>query len=235
MLELGADPNKPTIYPTPGPVGNVRVNPAPPGSTPFHIAAQIRNVELTKLMFAHGANPNQLRQDGHSPFSVAVLGSNIDVMKAMVAGGADAKMLFNPTEPIADPVESKSEPRKNQTVLHLAAAAGASSIIEYLVSLDVPLEAVNGHGETAYQLADKQELFRWRRSIESANTDTLANIIATLAPAAAAALAANPGPPRQAPARTTQTTDAFKRAIASKTQQGQTGAQPTKVPTKASS
>src|SRR5204863_2396597 len=39
LLDAGADPNRKTIYPTAGPPGDVRINPAPPGSSAFHIAA----------------------------------------------------------------------------------------------------------------------------------------------------------------------------------------------------
>lgn len=218
MLAMGADPNRATIYPTAGPIGRVRVNPAPPGSTPLHIAAQVGNVELTKLLFAHGADPNRLRKDGLSPFAVAVQTDNLEIVEAMVAGGAEVKMIFHPTQPIADPLESKSEPRRNQTVLHIAAAAGASNVIEYLVSAGAPLDALNDHNETAFRLADDQELFRWRAAIEGAGArQAIATTILTLAPDAAAAAAAaqeaESAKPKPTPVRSTQTTDAFKRAM----------------------
>ncbi len=70
LLDAGADPNRQTLYPTSGPVGDVRINPAPPGSSPFHIAADSDCLELVKLLADKGANPNLLRKDGHTPFSV---------------------------------------------------------------------------------------------------------------------------------------------------------------------
>jgi hypothetical protein len=39
LLDAGADTNRQTRYPTSGPVGDVRINPAAPGSSAFHIAA----------------------------------------------------------------------------------------------------------------------------------------------------------------------------------------------------
>jgi ankyrin repeat protein len=65
LLEAGADPNLKTLYPTAGPAGDVRINPAPPGSSAFHIAAASHNVALVKKLGDRGANPNLLRKDGH--------------------------------------------------------------------------------------------------------------------------------------------------------------------------
>jgi ankyrin repeat protein len=193
LLAAGADTNKPTLYPTPGPVGNVRVNPAPPGSTPLHIAAQVNSPEILRLLIAHRGNPNLVRKDGQTPFSVAAQVSNLDALKAMVAGGADLKMIYNPTEKVADPVLSKAEARRNVTVLHIAAVAGADTVIEYLVSAGAPLDVVNDHGELAVQLADNQERFRYAKSLEG--------FLNNGAPAE-----------RPKPVRATKLTDAFRRA-----------------------
>ena len=64
LLDAGSDPNRQTLYPTSGPVGDVRINPAPPGSSAFHIAANSDCLDLVKLLADHGANPNLLRKDG---------------------------------------------------------------------------------------------------------------------------------------------------------------------------
>jgi ankyrin repeat protein len=192
LLDAGADPNKATLYPTPGPVGNVRVNPAPPGSTPLHVAAQVNNPEIIGMLLAHGGNPNLVRKDGQSPFSVAAQVSNLDALKAMVAAGANLKMTYNPTEKVADPVLSKAEARANVSVLHIAAVAGADTVIEYLVSAGAPLDIVNDHGETALRLADDQERFRFAKAMEGYLN--------------------NGSEGKQKPVRSTKLTDAFKRA-----------------------
>lgn len=197
LLDAGADPNKATIHPTPGPVGNVRVNPAPPGSTPLHVAAQVGLAEVTQELVAHGGDPNRVRQDGQTPFTVAAQVSNLGALKAMVAGGADLRKIYNPTEKVADPVLSKAEPRSHVTVLHIAAVAAADSVIEYLVSAGVPLDVVNDHGETAADLADNQERYRFARAMEGY---------------------LNRGGEesnRPKPVRSTNVTDAFKRAASS--------------------
>ena len=58
LLDAGADPNRQTLYPTSGPVGDVRINPAPPGSSPFHIAADSDCLPLVKMLADKGAKPN---------------------------------------------------------------------------------------------------------------------------------------------------------------------------------
>jgi ankyrin repeat protein len=168
LLDAGADPNRKTLYPTSGPVGDVRINPAPPGSSALHIAANSDYLELVKLLADRGANPNQLRKDGHTPFSVAVLSTNVEIVKEMVARGADLAMRYSPTDHFADPVKPISLPRANQTIMHIAAGALALDVIEYLQSLGVGLDAKNSVGETPLDLADHQERYREARDREAA-------------------------------------------------------------------
>ncbi|HWB97360.1 MAG TPA: ankyrin repeat domain-containing protein, partial [Bryobacteraceae bacterium] len=168
LLDAGADPNRQTLYPTSGPVGDVRINPAPPGSSAFHIAGDSDCVELVRMLAEKGAKPNLLRKDGHTPFSVSVLSTDLAVVKEMVARGADLSARYNPTDRFADPVKPISLPRREQTILHIAAAAAAPEVIEYLASLGVSLDARNSAGETPLDLADHQERYREARSREAA-------------------------------------------------------------------
>ena len=87
LLDAGADPNRQTMYPTAGPVGDVRINPAPPGSSAFHIAATSDNLELVKMLADRGGNPNLLRKDGHTPFSVAVMAGNLRSLRKWSRAG----------------------------------------------------------------------------------------------------------------------------------------------------
>ena len=168
LLDIGADPNKGTLFPTPGPVTEVRVNPAPPGSTAMHIAARITDTAALELLIAKGGDVNRQRKDGHTAFSVAAQNNNLPALKVMVAHGANVKMIYNVGDRLPDTVESKAEERKNQTVLHIAAAADAAGVIEYLVAQGVPTDVVNDHGETALQAALNQELVRWKIAKEGA-------------------------------------------------------------------
>ena len=100
LLEGGADPNRQTVYPTPGPVGDVRINPAPPGSSALHIAANSGSVKLVKLLTDCGADPNLLRKDGHTPLSVAVVAGDLPVVKELVERGAEVSARNDPDDKI---------------------------------------------------------------------------------------------------------------------------------------
>jgi ankyrin repeat protein len=169
LLDAGADPNRQTLYPTAGPAGDVRLNPAPPGSSALHIAASSRNPELVKMMLQHGGNPNLVRKDGHTPFSVAAMAGDLPVVKELVARGADLRLRYDPTEKIPDPVEPITLPRQKQTIMHIAVLGGSTEVIEYLHSMGVPLDSKNSAGETPLALADHQE--RYREAIERQAAD----------------------------------------------------------------
>lgn len=160
LLEAGADPNKQTVYPTGGPAGDVRINPAPPGSSAMHIAASAGSVELVKLLAGKGGNPNLIRKDGHTPLSVAVLAGDVAIVKELVARGGNVKGVWNPQDKIPDPVEAITLARQNQTILHLAAIEGKPELLEYLAAQGASLTAKNSMGETPWDLADKQERYR---------------------------------------------------------------------------
>lgn len=169
LLEAGADPNAKTNYPTGGPAGDVRINPAPPGSTPLHIAASSNSVELVKLLTAKGANPNQLRKDGHSPLSASVLAGDVPVVRELLAQGGDIKARWSPQDKIPDPVEAITLARANQTILHLAAIEGKPELLEFLAAKGAPLNEKNSLDETPLELADKQE--RYREAIQRQGAD----------------------------------------------------------------
>ncbi len=160
LLEGGADPNRQTVFPTPGPVGDVRINPAPPGSSALHIAANSGSVALIKMLTDWGADPNLLRKDGHTPLSVAVVAGDLAVVKELVERGADVSARYNPDDKIADPVEAITLPRQGQTIVHIAAAGQSPHIIEYLYSKGAPIDWKNEQGETPLDLADHQERFK---------------------------------------------------------------------------
>lgn len=160
LLEAGADPNRQTVYPTGGPAGDVRINPAPPGSSAMHVAASSGSVALVQILAERGGNPNLVRRDGHTPFSVAVLAGDLGVVKELAARGGDVRGRWSPQDKIPDPVEAITLARQNQSILHLAAIQGRPEILEFLYSQGAPTDAKNSMGETPLDLADKQERYR---------------------------------------------------------------------------
>ena len=171
LLDAGAEPNRQTLYTTSGTVGDVRISPAPPGSSAFHIAVDSGNLELVKTLADRGGNPNLVRKDGHTPFSMAVLSKDLALIKEMVSRGASLTVIYNPTDHFGDPVKAISLTRGNQTIMHIAAGAGAPKVIEYLYSLGVGLDAKNSMGETPLDLADHQERFREAMAREDEKPD----------------------------------------------------------------
>jgi hypothetical protein len=89
-------------------------------------------------------------------------------VKEMVAHGANLSAIYNPTDHFADPVKPISLPRQKQTIMHIAAGAGASEVVEYLYSLGVGLTAKNSMGETPLDLADHQERYHEAAAREGA-------------------------------------------------------------------
>ncbi len=160
LLDAGADPNRQTLYPTGGPAGDVRIDPAPRGSSAMHIAASSGSVELVQILAQKGGNPNMVRKDGHTPFSVAVLAGNLEITKELSARGADLNARWNPQDKIPDPVEAITLARANQSILHLAAIEGRPEILEFLHSKGAAMDVRNSMGETPFDLADKQERYR---------------------------------------------------------------------------
>ncbi len=160
LLDAGADPNRQIVYPTGGPAGDVRINPAPPGSSAMHIAASSGSVELAQILAGRGGNPNLVRKDGHTPFSVAVLAGNLEITKELLARGADLNARWSPQDKIPDPVEAITLARQNQSILHLAAIEGRPEILEFLHSKGAAMDDRNSMGGTPLDLAGKQERYR---------------------------------------------------------------------------
>ena len=169
ILDEGGDPNRQTAYPTPGPDGDVRINPATPGSSALHIAANSGSLDLVRMLLDAGADPNLRRKDGHTPFSVAVVARDMPVVEELIARGADLQARYDPHDRYPDPLKAISLPRQGQTIVHIAAGNRAPHVIEYLYSKGAPIDWKNDQGETPFDLADHQEQFQ--ESLDRQSTD----------------------------------------------------------------
>ncbi len=169
LLEAGADPNQQTNYPTPGPDGDVRINPSPPGSSALHIAANSGSLDLVRTLCDAGADPNLVRNDGHTPFSVAVVARDMSVIEELIRRGADLEARYDPDDRYPDPDRAISLSRQGQTIAHIAAGNRSPEVIAYLHSKGAPVDWENDQGETPLDIADHQE--RFQESLLRQNTD----------------------------------------------------------------
>ena len=169
LLDLGAEPNRQTKYPTPGPDGDVRINPTVPGSSALHVAANSRSLELVRMLLDAGADPNLRRYDGHTPFSVAVVAVDMPVVEELIAHGADLQARYDPHDRYPDPIKAVSLPRQDQTITHIAAGNRTPHVIEYLHAKGAPIDWKNAQGETPFDLADHQE--RFQEALDRQGTD----------------------------------------------------------------
>jgi ankyrin repeat protein len=173
LLEQKADPNAQVAYPVAGPVGQVHLSFIRTGSSPMHVAASSGNSTLLAMLLDHGGNPDLIREDGHSATSLAVQANSLPLVELLADRGVKLDRTYNPADPIVDRYTqdgtTASKPRGNETLLHIAAAAGASYVIPFLASKGLSIEAKNSLGETPLTLARSQEAYRFARDRRDAD------------------------------------------------------------------
>lgn len=180
LLTLKADPNAATRYPVAGPIGHVHLSFAQIGSTPMHVAASTADVDLMRLLLEFGGDPNHGRPDGHSCLTLTVQEDDLPLLELLAAHGGDLKRTYDPADPIVDVYRedgtTDSGPRRNQTLLHIAAAAGSRQVVPFLVAQGLMLTAKNDKGETPLTLAESQEKYRYARDRRDADLHRRANV-----------------------------------------------------------
>ena len=87
------------------------------GTTPLHWAAYRNDVELSRILLDHGAQPDALNRFGSTPLAEAIKIANLDLVEMLLDAGAGA--------------ESPNE--DGQTVLMLAARSGSVEIAGLLL------------------------------------------------------------------------------------------------------
>jgi len=117
------------------------------GNTPLHIAAQLGDLDMVKLLISKGADVNARNnkvlgdrlgifnrpQSGEqTPLMVAARANHPDVMRVLVAAGADPKAHAN----------------DGSTLLMAAASGGHPESVRYAYELDPDLTAVTDRKET---------------------------------------------------------------------------------------
>lgn len=144
LLEAGANPNRQTRYTTTGVLGEVRINAAPRGSTAVHLAAESGDAALLRMLLERGGEANLARYDRATPLLVAVQANDLAAVKECLAHRADPKVVDG----------------EGVGIMHVAAAAQAGPVIEYLFAQGLPLDVKNQEGKTPLMVAQETEEFR---------------------------------------------------------------------------
>ncbi len=140
------------------------------GKTALLKASQSGHVEIAELLLAHGADVNAEDNDGSTPLSSIFYGPSFtacdkQVVKLLVAHGADvnvalhkvlnsnraelARLLF---KYVAN-FDANAKDKNGWTLLHRAAFAGYSQIVDLLVARGADLNAKNNNGWTPLDCA----------------------------------------------------------------------------------
>lgn len=120
------------------------------GATPLLLAAMVGDVEVMRLLVAHGADPQLRTKAGMSPLIMAagfgrVTGETrvdqqmaVEAIRALLEWGAD----INETNPVGD------------TALHAAAYSGEDTIVRFLVDRGARVNTRNKNGQTPVAIAE---------------------------------------------------------------------------------
>jgi ankyrin repeat protein len=143
------------------------------GRTALHIAADAGHPEVVELLLHTEANIEARSINGQTPLYYAAIAGHTPVVQQLLNAGANLKarnkygasILYaaatagKPAEDTVDllleEIEHKS--RLGRTLLHHAAAAGDTKMVEMLVEREVDLDAKTAAGETALYLAMVRE------------------------------------------------------------------------------
>ena len=105
--------------------------------TALHVAARYSNIDLIEVLINSDANVNAIDELGFTPLFWACRGNNLNVVTWLINRGACVN------------IKSK----ENWNVLHMAAICADNKMIEFLLSLKIPITAVDCKGKTPLSLA----------------------------------------------------------------------------------
>jgi ankyrin repeat protein len=156
LLEAGADPNTRTreypherrfILVVVGSVSWVDLT----GQTPFLRAAAAGDVEVMRLLLAHGADPNIATHAGTTPLMVAA-GVNWAVAETFDLGTEALLEAVKLAHSLGNDVNAVNS--MGIAAIHGAANRGANDVIEYLAANGARLDVADAHGRTPLDWAE---------------------------------------------------------------------------------
>ena len=122
--------------------------------TPLHRAAYSGQKEVAKLLIAKGADVNAKDDEGETPLIAAIHGSFYEYIKG--GNGKDKVKRLNGKDTVKLLIENGADVNVGnvnslglgETPLHIAALAGKSEIIEFLIKAEADVNAKNSLGMT---------------------------------------------------------------------------------------
>lgn len=149
LVERGANPNQQMFFRAPRGSGSVSAGSR--GTTPFHRACANGDVELVKLLLAHGAEVNLHQADGQTAVMLALDARRaggeqnaIEVLRVLHAAGADVNVIAK---------AHHLQRTRGGTALHVATRLGWRKAMEELVSEGIDVNAKDPDGLTALDYA----------------------------------------------------------------------------------
>jgi uncharacterized protein len=153
LLDKGANPNMQLFY---RPAGR-GAGGAARGATPLIAAASEDDVDLVKLLLAHGADPKLYQADNQTPIMAALGGRStfggggaanpqaaIEVLKLLHDAGTEVNIMS---------IQHHLLRTRGGTALHFAIRAGSAQAVKLLVSWGVDVNARDPDGLTALDYA----------------------------------------------------------------------------------
>jgi ankyrin repeat protein len=159
LLDRGANPNMQLFYrpARSGGFGGFGIGGVARGSTPLFAAAATDNVELVKLLLAHGADAKLYQADNQTPMMAALGGRGafggggatdprkaIEVLRLLHDAGTDVNVMS---------IQHHLLRTRGGTALHFAVRAGSIGAIKLLIAWGVDVNAKDLDGLTALDYA----------------------------------------------------------------------------------
>lgn len=153
LLDKGANPNMQLFY---RPAGRTAGG-AARGATPLMAAASEDNLEIVKLLLAHGADPKLYQADNQTPIMAALSGRGsfggggaanpraaVEVMKVLHDAGTEVNIMS---------IQHHLLRTRGGTALHFAVRAASPQAVRLLVSWGIDVNARDPDGLTALDYA----------------------------------------------------------------------------------